>query len=167
MKRTFSLLFVACSFALCGCGNLRDRAVLSGGNWVVERVELEGKDVTDESFEIAFGGMNESLSITVGDVVHKGLYELDSGKDPREIDIKPDASNMRDKPLKGIYALDGDGRGLKLCLSPRKRPKKFETSPGSDAVLIILRRVEEGPRADAQERTVNIELPQVRITRKK
>jgi uncharacterized protein (TIGR03067 family) len=146
MKRALSLLFVACSFALCGCGNLRDRAVLSGGNWVVERVELEGKDVTDESFEIAFGGMNESVTITVGDVIHKGLYDLDSGKEPKEIDIKPDASNTRDKPMKGIYALDGDGRGLKICLSPKKRPKKFETSAGSDAVLIILRRADVNPR---------------------
>jgi len=146
MNRRNGLLLIACSLAAFGCGNFRDRSVLSSGNWVVEKVELEGKDVTDESFEIVFGGMNDSISITVGDTIHKGLYEVDSGKDPKEIDIKPDASNRSDKPLKGIYAIDSDGRGLTLCFSPKKRPKRFETTPGSDAVLIILRRSDAPPR---------------------
>ena len=69
------------------------------------------------------------MVITVGNKVHKGVYELNSDKDPKEIDIKPDASNLEDKHMYGIYALDADGQGLLLCLSEKKRPKKFETRP--------------------------------------
>jgi uncharacterized protein (TIGR03067 family) len=146
MKRSIVVLLVAGSLAACGCGNFRDRTVLSAGKWTSERVELEGADASAETFEIEFSPVGDAITVTVGDTVHKGTYELDSGKDPKEIEIKPDATNTSDKPLKGIYAIDADGHGLVLCLSPKKRPKKFETSKGSDHVLIKLHRADMQPR---------------------
>jgi uncharacterized protein (TIGR03067 family) len=147
MKRSLVVLLVAGSLAACGCGNFRDRTVLSAGNWTSERVELEGADATSETFEIEFSPAGDAITVTTSDgTKHKGTYELDSGKDPKEIEIKPDATNTTDKPLKGIYAIDADGHGLVLCLSPKKRPKKFQTSKGSDHVLIKLHRADSQPR---------------------
>jgi uncharacterized protein (TIGR03067 family) len=149
MKKRGLLLAAACLFAV-GCGNFRDRSILSSGHWSVERMELGGQPKTTEPFEMAFSPHGNSVVITIFnrtpqgvnevDKVHKGVYELQSDKDPKEIDIKPDASNLEDKQMYGIYAIDADGQGLLLCLSPTKRPKKFETSPSSDQVLIKLRK---------------------------
>ncbi len=140
MKTRHLLLTAVGLLAAVGCGNFRDRAVLSAGPWALDKMELAGQVQQAEHFEIAFSPHGNSVVITVGNKVHKGVYELNSDKDPREIDIKPDASNLEDKHQYGIYALDGDGQGLMICLSPKKRPKKFETRPDSDSVLIRLRR---------------------------
>ena len=140
MKTRQLLLTAVGLLAVAGCGNFRDRGVLSAGPWTLDRMELAGQPQQTDNFEIAFSPNGNSVVITTGTKVHKGVYDLNSEKDPREIDIKPDASNLEDKHLYGIYALDADGQGLLLCLSPRKRPKKFETRPDSDCVLIKLRR---------------------------
>jgi uncharacterized protein (TIGR03067 family) len=140
MKTRHVFLAAACLFAAAGCGNLRDRSLLGSGHWVVESAELGGHQEPTEAFDIVFSPHGNSVTITVGTVVHKGVYELQTDKDPKEIDIKPDASNRSDKQMYGIYALDADGQGLLLCLSQKHRPKKFETSAGSDNFLIKLRR---------------------------
>jgi uncharacterized protein (TIGR03067 family) len=139
MKLRFILL-AACLFVAAGCGSFRDRSMLSAGTWVMDRMELAGDVQQNESFEIAFSPHGNSVTITVGDKVHKGVYELQGDKNPKEIDIKPDATNRSDKPLHGIYELDTDGRGLLLCLSSKKRPKQFATKTDTDCVLIKLHR---------------------------
>ncbi len=140
MKPRHLLLPLLCLFSAAGCGNFRDRAVLSNGPWAVEKMELGGQLWETEQFEMAFSPHGNSVVITFGSKIHKGVYELQSDRDPKEIDIKPDASNREDKPLYGIYALDADGQGLLLCLSEKKRPKKFETKADVNSVLIKLRR---------------------------
>ena len=140
MKTRQLLLISTCLFALVGCSNYRDRAVLSAGTWAVERMEIGGHEEPPEHFEIVFSPHGNAITITVGSKVHKGSYELQSDKNPKEIEIKPDATNNEDKALHGIYELDADGQGLVLCLSPKKRPKEFRTKPDNDWVLIKLRR---------------------------
>jgi uncharacterized protein (TIGR03067 family) len=134
------VLVSACVLAAGGCGNFRDRSLLSAGTWTLERMELGGRPETNESFEVEFSPNGNAVKITVGNKVHKGTYELQSDRDPKEIDIKPDATNSEDKHLYGIYALDADGQGLLMCLSQTKRPKKFETKPNNDWVLVRLRK---------------------------
>jgi uncharacterized protein (TIGR03067 family) len=138
--KTHLLVTAACVLAASGCGNYRDRAVLSAGPWLLERVELDGHEEKTESCDMVFSPHGNGVVITVGNKVHKYIYELQSDKDPKEIDIKPDASNLDDKPYYGIYGIDHDGQGLTLCVSPKKRPKKFETRPDVDWVLVKLRR---------------------------
>src|SRR5438046_790776 len=103
------LLTSACLLAVAGCGNFRDRSVLSAGTWAVERMEIGGDLEPTEHFEIDSARHGNGVTITVGDKVHKGTYELQSDKNPKEIDIKPDASNLEYKPLYGIYGF------LSLC----------------------------------------------------
>jgi len=136
---TRSLLLLSIGLlAGAGCGNYRDRAALSAGPWVVEEVRQDGK-IKDEYFEMVFAPNGTSVNI-ITNIVHKGVYELHGEKDPKEIDIKPDASNLSDKPLYGIYSIDADGQGLVMCLDVKKRPKKFEAPAGTDCLLIRLRR---------------------------
>ena len=140
MKTRHLVAISACLLVAGGCGNFRDRAALSAGTWTMERMELGGEPVTNEPLEIEFSPSGNGVKFTVGNKVHKGTYELQGERDPKEIDIRPDATNREDRPLYGIYSLDSDGQGLLLCLSQKKRPKKFETAPDNDWVLVKLRR---------------------------
>src|ERR1700722_4371319 len=63
--------------AVVGCGNFRDRSVLSSGTWALEKMEVGGGAMKDaEAFEIAFSPHGNSVVITVGSKIHKGVYEL-------------------------------------------------------------------------------------------
>ena len=137
------LLIVAAVLPLMGCAGEVDRRTLTAGRWKVERMEQDGRALPlPQPFEFAFAAQGSGVTITSGDKVHKGVYELVTlGKDPREIDISPDASNEEDRPLQGIYALDADGSGLVLCLSTTKRPTSFKARSGTDGVLLRLRRL--------------------------
>jgi uncharacterized protein (TIGR03067 family) len=142
MKMRHLLPIAACLLAAGGCGNFRDQAALSAGPWALAdgKIELGGEMKDTEPFEMTFSPHGNSVVITVGNKVHKGVFELQSDKSPKEIDIKPDATNSEDKAMYGIYDIDADGQGLKMCVSMKKRPKKFETRADNDWVLLRLRR---------------------------
>jgi RNA polymerase sigma factor (sigma-70 family) len=69
-------------------------------------------------------------------------HRLDSGMNPKQIDISVIAYNGPDPALgtiKGIYVLDGDE--LRLCLGARGqgRPEAFPEKPGPGEILILQR----------------------------
>jgi uncharacterized protein (TIGR03067 family) len=65
-------------------------------------------------------------------------YRLDPAKRPAEIDIEPfDAHQI---PGRGNYKVEA--HTLTLCLANTvPRPTRFEASPGSKSVLLVLKRV--------------------------
>jgi uncharacterized protein (TIGR03067 family) len=69
------------------------------------------------------------------------VFRINPRKSPRLIDMVGVEGEQRGSILEGIYEVHGDT--LKLCHSQKRRPNEFESRPGSDSTLTILKRVEE------------------------
>jgi len=72
-----------------------------------------------------------------------GTYKADSKKSPAEFDLTPPAEKS-DKPVLGIYKLDGDT--LTLCVSDddgAARPTRFESPDGTRVMLLTLKRAKK------------------------
>ena len=66
-----------------------------------------------------------------------GTFKLDAAKKPREITITPSDG---DKPLQGIYELDGDNLKLALSEPGGDRPKEFASKEGTRNAYFVLKR---------------------------
>jgi uncharacterized protein (TIGR03067 family) len=101
------------------------RPVPEGG--ITLTFTAEGKFLVKE-------GTNEEREIST--------YKADAKKNPAEIDLTPPPG--KDKPILGIYKLDGDT--LTLCISDDDgggRPTKFESPDGSRVMLMTLKRAKK------------------------
>jgi uncharacterized protein (TIGR03067 family) len=109
------------------------------GGWTMVSGETNGKPAPDEyrkNFKMTFSGDKLTVKFS-NDKTKEGTYKLDSSKKPKEITITPSDG---EKPLVGIYDLDGDN--LKLCMSQPggDRPKEFAAKEGAGTMLLVLRR---------------------------
>jgi uncharacterized protein (TIGR03067 family) len=115
-----------------------DREKLQG-NWVVESLEVNGKDVPPDNtnkLEVVIKGTK---------IVFKGennneefAFSIDPNKKPKTIDMI--SSHKEVGTLQGIYTLDGDK--LKICYGRKEkdRPGEFVTARGDRRVFMVLRR---------------------------
>jgi uncharacterized protein (TIGR03067 family) len=113
-----------------------DDGVMKKGNWLKEKalglvLVVRGDRVAPKS------SLKEGKEFELEEGAKALKIKLDPSRSPKEIDIKigelPDAL--------GIYELDKDT--LKLCMANHKdvpRPTKFETKPGSEWLLVVLKR---------------------------
>jgi uncharacterized protein (TIGR03067 family) len=103
------------------------------GSWTLVKMERDGQ---------AIPLLNQQPCIFTGNRFRKGgqgeeqLFKLDSGKNPREIDLIAPGVGV----AKGIYALAGDSLQISLSIDGDSRPFKFATSPGSQNVLMVLKK---------------------------
>jgi uncharacterized protein (TIGR03067 family) len=121
------------------------------GTWVMVAAEREGEKLPDgevKTTKVVIKGN----SITVikgknGQRSHeeKALLTLKPSTKPKAFDLRPgDKGDKRDneeeKPIPGIYELDGNN--LKMCWAREgaERPREFATKPNSDTSLFILKR---------------------------
>ena len=89
-----------------------------------------------------------SYTFSRGDIIirlndgrdHKGVFTLDPGKNPKEIDITPEEGPNTGKVMKGIYSIKD--KELKMCIAmPEKdRPKSLEAKPESRSYSVTLKR---------------------------
>jgi len=111
------------------------------GEWRVTHFEEEGdvKAVPPEklkSMRYVFSGGKAAIKID-GKVRAEGKFKLDSGKDPKHIDL-----DYGDGNTPGIYKLEG-GRLTICCPAFRRetpRPKEFKTQKESGTMLMKLER---------------------------
>jgi uncharacterized protein (TIGR03067 family) len=109
------------------------------GTWVVVSVNVRGQDEKElVGRKLTFAKGKVTLQEKQGTEPKKGVFKIDETTTPRQIDITPEEEP---RPLRGIYALDGDM--LKICLGDgpdEERPTKFETAADRKVVLLVLKR---------------------------
>lgn len=148
MKARF--LAVAAIVLFLGDGPAQDDAAkkeLDGlaGDWRLISGEDNGEPANDYALEnlkslikgdqLTFAGIKP-----LTDRASRLTIKLDLTTTPKCIDLKVEEGSLKDQVLEGIYERKGDE--LKLCLYFGKgnRPLEFETKPGTDRVLFVLKR---------------------------
>jgi uncharacterized protein (TIGR03067 family) len=116
------------------------------GEWRLVRGEENGEAIA------AFAVEHLELVVKGGQFTFKGIAPLtdkaarltatlDATTTPRCIDLKVEAGSLKGTVLEGIY--EWKDAEWKLCLywdSGRNRPLEFETTAGSNRVLLVLKR---------------------------
>lgn len=127
-----------CIFA-AGRTRADEKANLQGA-WLVEKgiedgVEMPAKE--REKLKVEFKG--DKILLYEDKMVETDGFRLDADKSPKAIDVIPEKKD--EKPLLGIYQLEGDI--LKLCFSHQgqKRPGEFASTKESGTLLLYLKRV--------------------------
>ena len=73
----------------------------------------------------------------------KGTYKIDPAANPKAMETTASTGPYKDKPLLGIYELDGDS--LKICYAApgKDRPTEFNSKAGSGWILTVHKRLKE------------------------
>ncbi len=71
---------------------------------------------------------------------------LDPSADPKAINVTPDGGPHQDKPVLGIYKLEGDELTIGMADAGASRPKEFSSPKGSKRTLMTFRRVADRPK---------------------
>ena len=120
----------------------KDSAALQG-KWAVTSLTREGKVeaiskdavrvITDDKYTMK---LHPLLTI-------KGAYKIDPTTNPKAMETTPSSGPYKDKPLLGIYELDGDS--LKICyaLPGKDRPTEFSSKEGSGWILTVHKRLKD------------------------
>ncbi|MBY0527653.1 MAG: TIGR03067 domain-containing protein [Gemmataceae bacterium] len=111
------------------------------GSWTVTAAEKRGKKVDeDELKKMKITIKGSTISIGDGKRDESAEFKLDATKKPKTMDIIP---GKEDKPVLGIYDLDGDT--LKMCWARPggERPSKFATDADSNTFLLVLKRAKK------------------------
>jgi uncharacterized protein (TIGR03067 family) len=132
MRRRLCVLLLA-SFSLGADDAKEDKETLQG-RWTVVTAERDGRAFPEAKEDrIVFAG--DKLTVKIKDRMHDATYQLDPNKHPKRIVIV--SADAQEKPLKGIYQLEGDS--LKICLG-KDQPVEFAARAGTEQVLLILKR---------------------------
>jgi len=75
------------------------------------------------------------------DDVEEGAYTQDAKADPPRLDIT--APSKPGVPLPALYRFAGDTLTIAVCTGAY-RPTKLESPPGSDVILVTLKRAKKG-----------------------
>ncbi len=124
------------------------------GTWKVVEVIAGGKRLTDDftKDELVIGGKEWRVQ-GEGKEPYKRFFRLDPTCTPRVIDWTDEPGGSfkdRDKIREGVYALDGDKLTICFYVDPsdasgepkvRDRPTEVKSKEGSNAVVMVLRRL--------------------------
>ena len=112
------------------------------GTWAVMSVKSNNPDLDYLFKDLKLIFVGDKLTFKHKSGIEEQQYRLDPSKQPNVIDLISDRALNKNKPLLGIYLLEGDD--LKLCWSKRDgedRPTAFAIKPGrARHVLLVLKR---------------------------
>jgi uncharacterized protein (TIGR03067 family) len=114
------------------------------GVWNCESATISGKALDDavaRSLKLTLKG--EQYKTERGnDALFDSTYSVDASANPPHIDMMG-IGEQAGKIGKGIYKLDGDRLTMCYTMPGRERPAAFECNEGSEAQLLVWRRVQQ------------------------
>jgi uncharacterized protein (TIGR03067 family) len=112
------------------------------GTWATVSIEAAGQKVTDEDKikTRKLSAKGDKYTLKVGDETVQGTIEIDPGKKPKTVDVKPDTGSNKGKTLLGIYELNGDSLKICLALPGKDRPTAFATAAENGQQLVVYKR---------------------------
>src|SRR5262249_25104480 len=108
------------------------------GPWSVVSWTQNGRLVPENysrAIQVTFRG--QKVTFTMFGKRRQGPVKVDGTKSPGWFDLEFDPGEL---PRKAIYRLERDRLTLCIAASYRERPTRFESKPGTDTNLIVLRR---------------------------
>ncbi len=130
-----------------------DRARLQG-NWRVVSVLKDGAPSLDgQPNYAAIYFADDFIFVKHGESYKAHKYEIDPGKEPKEIDLIPHPDDPIQNVRRGIYHLEG--ADLELCFDALpgvgKRPTRFASKPGSHLLHLALKRDPKAEKPDVEK----------------
>ncbi len=118
-----------------------DLATLQG-TWKPISMEMDGKLLPDTQIgKIRLTIAGEKFTFDSGNDSHEGLYKIDPGKDPKQLNIVITRGDEKGKTYLVIYKLE-DGKMIQCMeVSNAQRPAEFTGKAGSGNLLEIWERV--------------------------
>ena len=127
---------LARSHPLQGSG---DDAAAVQGDWVCVAATVDGKALDEKvTSRLRLVLTADRFRTQRGDeeVLFDSTYRLDSGHDPKQIEMTGTEGEAAGRQALGIYALEGDTLRICYTMPGAERPKEFESKPGSKAFLV-------------------------------
>jgi uncharacterized protein (TIGR03067 family) len=112
------------------------------GKWACQSATVNGKTLDDDtakSLVLTLKGAQYKTESNLG-VLFDSTYTIDEQSDPKHIDMMG-IGELAGKIGKGIYELDGDRLTMCYTMPGKERPQRFECLAGSEAHLLVWRRV--------------------------
>jgi uncharacterized protein (TIGR03067 family) len=115
------------------------------GTWDSTAAQVDGRDLAADGVKVRLVFKDKSLAIEGSEDVQrdysKASVDLNPAANPKRIDLGITAGDRKDAKLLGIYELKEDT--LWLCVKPsgNERPDKLAAPEGSEAALVVLKRV--------------------------
>jgi uncharacterized protein (TIGR03067 family) len=124
------------------------------GVWTVTALDVEGQPLTEGMLRDARIKVNGNRFSSTGmGAVYEGIVELNTTRNPRELNMKFDAGPEKGNTNLGIYELDGDT--WRMCIATRGsvRPSQFIAPAGSGFAVETLIRGDAPRQAAAEKNT--------------
>jgi uncharacterized protein (TIGR03067 family) len=144
MRRLIGLLFLG---LLLGAQPPRDDAGKKDlgkmqGDWAAVSMIQDGQPIPDDDAQALFRTMKgQQYSVAhFRRVIGKGTFTLDATKTPHAIDAFPANLPDKTKPVRGIYAFEGERLKLCFALPGKERPSEFSSKEGSGHTLSVWER---------------------------
>ncbi len=142
------LVLLSLLVLLLGADAVKDEAVRKDlkrfeGTWVVESMLLDGKPLSEADREkIRLSIKGENFTFTGASGSEPGLYKIDPGKDPKQLNIEITQGDDKGKVYLVIYKFE-DGKMIQcMRLDNKSRPGEFTGKAGSGCALEVWRRAQ-------------------------
>jgi uncharacterized protein (TIGR03067 family) len=139
MTRSLCLaMFLTMSLSCLSRGDdTKDDAKSIDSTWLPSAAELGGEQLPEairKTIRLVIG--DGKYTVTVGEVIDRGILKLDPSTKPKSLDITGTEGPNKGKTILAIYETSGDT--LRICydLSGNARPAEFKTEKGTQQFLV-------------------------------